>query len=126
MKFDWTEYLNLAKELYGQRDSAASNEAKLRSAVSRAYYSAFCKVRNYCRDVKRDNRLPNDARVHKYIINKFKQSENRRYRQIGINLDRLRADRNKADYHDVVQGLPSMVSTDLRRAQKVISILNTI
>ena len=41
MSFDWSEYLNLAQELAGQATGPSSQEAKLRSAVSRAYYAAF-------------------------------------------------------------------------------------
>ena len=52
MKFDWSEYFNLAQELAG-----TSEEAKLQSAVSRAYYSVFCLARNYLRDIQQDPRL---------------------------------------------------------------------
>ena len=37
MPFDWNEFLTLAKAL----SRAVSDEASLRSAVSRSYYSAF-------------------------------------------------------------------------------------
>ena len=41
MSFDWLEYLSLAHELVGLSPGAASHEARLRSAISRAYYAAF-------------------------------------------------------------------------------------
>lgn len=41
MSFDWSEYLNVAKELAGVETSAASQEAKLRAAISRANSSSF-------------------------------------------------------------------------------------
>lgn len=50
MSFDWSEYLNVAKELAGVETSAASQEAKLRAAITRAYYAAFIKARNHLRD----------------------------------------------------------------------------
>ena len=66
MKFDWEEYFNLAKELAG-----TTEEAKLRSAVSRAYYSAFCLARNYLRDIQQDPRLSRnktyDINDHQYV-----------------------------------------------------------
>jgi hypothetical protein len=37
MPFDWNQYLTLAKTL----SQAVTDEASLRSAVSRSYYSAF-------------------------------------------------------------------------------------
>ena len=42
MSFDWSEYLKLAQELAGQTGNPASQEARLRAAVSRAYYAVFC------------------------------------------------------------------------------------
>jgi hypothetical protein len=50
MSFDWSKYLNVAKELAGVETSAASQEAKLPAAISRAYYAAFIKARNHLRD----------------------------------------------------------------------------
>lgn len=67
MKFDWSEYFNLAQELAAiSSDNFASNEAKLRFAVSRAYYSVFCLSRNYLRDVEKDPRL---SRRNSFDIN---------------------------------------------------------
>ena len=49
MPFDWYAYLALARIL---RDQASTHgeEASRRSSVSRAYYAAFCFVRDYARD----------------------------------------------------------------------------
>ena len=70
MKFDWEEYFNLAQELAGTNE-----EAKLRSAVSRAYYSAFCLARNYLRDIQQYPRLwrnkTYDINAHQYVAEKF-------------------------------------------------------
>jgi uncharacterized protein (UPF0332 family) len=46
MAFDWRDFLDLAKTLIGQ-GSNYSTEAASRTAVSRAYYAAFCWARNY-------------------------------------------------------------------------------
>ncbi len=47
MTFDWIEYLNLARALRGQSGEGYSAEASNRSAVSRAYYSAFRVALNF-------------------------------------------------------------------------------
>ncbi len=47
MSFNWSEYLNLAQELAGRSTEPPNQEARLRSSISRAYYAAFCKARNY-------------------------------------------------------------------------------
>ena len=43
MAFDWTGYLTLAEAL----SKAHSDEAKLRAAISRAYYAAYVIARRY-------------------------------------------------------------------------------
>ena len=120
MSFDWSEYLNLAQELAGQTVSPAGQEARLRAAVSRAYYAVFCKSRNYLRD---EGRQVPSRDVHRYVRDEFKRSADRLRKQIGYDLDRLRSDRNKADYNDNVVNLDKMVSADLALANKIIHTL---
>ncbi|MDF0552110.1 hypothetical protein [Kamptonema sp. UHCC 0994] len=50
MKFNWSEYLALAQQLAGKSQISATQESRLRSAISRAYYAAFIQARNYLRD----------------------------------------------------------------------------
>jgi len=125
MMFDWSDYLDLAKELAGQTASQATEEAKLRSSVSRAYYAAFCKARNYLRDIE-GRSIPSTGDAHVFVRDEFRYSADRLHRKIGNNLNRLRIDRNKVDYDDSVTGLSSMVIMDLTIALKVISTLNTL
>lgn len=125
MMFDWSDYLDLAKELAGQTTSQATEEAKLRSSVSRAYYAAFCKARNYLRDIE-GHSIPSTGDAHVFVRDEFKGSADRLRRKIGNNLNRLRIDRNKVDYDDSVTGLSSMATMDLTIALKIISTLNTL
>jgi uncharacterized protein (UPF0332 family) len=76
MTFDWSEYLKLAQELAGQAVSPANKEAKLRSSVSRAYYAAFCKARNYLRDIG-GHLIPSTPEAHIYVRDEFKRSPNK-------------------------------------------------
>jgi len=50
VSFDWEQYYDLAEWLLKHPGTAAPQEASLRSAVSRAYYAAFCPARNFARD----------------------------------------------------------------------------
>lgn len=125
MSFDWSEYLELAQELAGEGASPTSEEAKLRSSVSRAYYAAFCKARNHLRDIERQT-IPKGGKVHAYVRNQFKDSTDRPRKKIGNDLDRLRLRRNKADYDDYVSGLSQMAVASLKSTQDVISTLNTL
>lgn len=125
MTFDWSEYLELAQELAGERASLASEEAKLRSSVSRAYYAAFCKARNHLRDIE-GQPIPKGGKAHAYVRDQFKDSTDRSRKKIGNNLDRLRLRRNKADYDDFVSGLSQFAIASLKSTQDVISALNTL
>lgn len=105
MSFDWCELLNLAIELKDR----GSNEADLRSSISRAYYASFCTSRNYLRDKQYDPYLKstwllmkNGIGVHSYVIKKFKEGYDPDWQDIGDNLERLFDNRKKADYNDLI------------------------
>ena len=127
MKFDWSEYFNLAKEL-----AETSKEAELRSAVSRAYYSAFCLARNYLRDIQQYPRLwrnkTYDINAHQYVAEKFiyNQSKSQIMIEIGKDLSRLRKMRNKADYEDTMFNLKREARTALMLAQNIILALSNL
>ena len=126
MKFDWEEYFNLAKDLAG-----TTEEAKLRSAVSRAYYSAFCLARNYLRDIEQDPRLSHnqtDINVHKYVADEFihHKSKSKTMIEIGNDLNRLRPRRNKADYEEPISYLPKESIAALMLAENIISALRKL
>lgn len=73
MSFDWSEYLNVAKELAGIATNPANQEAKLRAAISRAYYAAFIKARNHLRD-NEGHSIPRTADAHRYVWEQFDTS----------------------------------------------------
>jgi len=125
MGFDWWEYFKLAQDLVGPTGTAAGLEARQRSAISRAYYAAFCQSRNYLRD-KEGHSVPSGGQVHAYVQEQFKDSSDALRNQIGHDLNRLRIDRNKADYNDSVQHLDRMCARDLMLAQRVLAALNDI
>ena len=127
MKFDWSEYFYLAKEL-----AETSEEAELRSAVSRAYYSAFCLARNYLRGLQQYPKLwrkkTYEINSHKYVAEKFiyNQSKSQIMIEIGKDLSRLRKMRNKADYEDTMFNLKREARTALMLAQNIISALSKL
>ncbi|MCY7383006.1 MAG: HEPN domain-containing protein [Microcoleus sp. CAN_BIN18] len=127
MKFDWSQYLNLAQEL-----AASTEEAKLRSAISRAYYSVFCLARNYLRDIEQDPRLSRnktyDINDHQYVAEEFiyNRSKSQKITEIGRNLTRLRKIRNQADYEDTIFQLQKEVVRSLSLAQHIISALREL
>jgi len=119
LSFDWTDYLLLARELKGGAVSVGRREAKLRSSISRAYYSAFCSARNFLRDVRREI-ITSGARAHKVVKDTFENSGDQVETEVATNLERLRLDRNKADYDDNVSGLENMSGYALKLSEAVL------
>ncbi len=134
MRFNWSEYFNLAQELaaISSTNSVANQEAKLRSAVSRAYYAVFCLARNYLRDVEQDPRLSSnktyDINDHQYVAEEFifNQLKSQKITEIGRDLTRLRKMRNKADYEDTIFNLQTEVKKALNLAQNIMTSLTEL
>ncbi len=133
MRFDWSEYLNIAREIAAlPSDNAAIDEARMRSAVSRAYYAVFCLARNYLRDIQKDPRLAHykiyDLNEHKYVAEEFiyNQFHNKKMIKIGEKLSRLRDFRNKADYADVIFNVRRDVNNALNIAEAIMKLLNEL
>lgn len=90
----------MARELEAQ-GRLAPDEAKLRSALSRAYYAAFRTAGSY---LKSQGDAPPNLSAHKYVSDQFKAfSDPVRY-SIGENLSRMGRLRNQADYEDFFRG----------------------
>ena len=116
--FNWTAYLYVAQELAGVAGQPPTEEARLRSTVSRAYYAVFIQARNHLRDVE-GQQVPMQN-VHQYVIHKFRSSSDRKRKSIGWDLATLRGMRSSADYQDHIYNLPAMVRTSLRLAPSII------
>lgn len=126
MTFDWSQYLKLAQELAGQSVTAAAQEARLRSAISRAYYAAFCLARDHLRDKEKHpekHPVPTNGRAHAYVRNQFRNSSDRARKKLGHNLGRLHKDRKRADYDDSVPDLKKTTTSDIILAQRVLNAL---
>jgi len=97
MPFDWREYLNLAQFLFDNADkSSFSEQSALRSAVSRAYYAAFCYARDYAQ--AKQGFMPDfTAEDHTRIRIHFEQKQ---MINMADRLDRLRHWRNQCDYRN--------------------------
>jgi hypothetical protein len=120
MPFDWKAYIELARLLQQQASNAAYSEAYWRSALSRAYYGAFCYARNYARDWL-GFRPRNDADDHGRLREHLKQ---KRRRGVADRLQRLREWRNECDYYDQLSFDPeAILKLALSEAGQVVSSL---
>ncbi len=121
MPFDWKQYLDLARELSQPTTSNAGvQEARLRSAVSRAYYAAFCHARNYSRDWLKF--VPNHTADDHGRLRAFLKDGQRP--GIALKLDQLRPWRNDADYSDsMTSDLATMATYAVSEASKLLDLL---
>ena len=125
--FDWQEYLALAREMADTGEPAtATLEARLRCAVSRAYYAAFGRASRYLRELHGFDDLPADGDVHKEVAHRFKGDGDAAWRAIGKDLDELREYRNDADYHADVGGWPDTVQVSLEKASRSVLALSQL
>ncbi len=117
MVFDWREYLNLARFLSGNAEMNFAPEAAFRSAMSRAYYAAFCHARNYAR--YHQGFVPtHTAKDHTRVREYFQKLE---MNEIATRLDSLRKWRNNSDYDDTVSNISIMLSSAIKEAEKVVN-----
>jgi uncharacterized protein (UPF0332 family) len=119
MSFDWREYFNLAKFLSVQPGDGFAQEAALRSAVSRAYYAAYCHALGFAR-VRHGFRPRGTADDHADLVAHFR---GRGDVQTSKKLERLRDWRNQCDYDDVVQGIKHLLGSAMQDAEQVLQSL---
>jgi uncharacterized protein (UPF0332 family) len=123
MSFNWSDYLILAQNLAG-KTSLPCQEAKLRSAISRAYYGAYCSTRNYL--ISKGCTIPKSGEAHKLVRDILLSKQGQLFRQIECDLDRLWGHRKNADYEDIFPGLLKTTTFDVFLAQRIIADLAKI
>lgn len=125
MSFNWSEYLSLAFHLAGVPGITVDPEASKRSAISRSYYFGYCSARNHLIKVDRVT-IPKSAKAHREVSDKFRRSSDIARKKVASKLDRLRVDRNKADYEDTVKGLDSLTKKSLADAKAIAGLLSSL
>ena len=100
-EFDWTRFLELARDLV----KPGAGEAHLRSGISRAYYAAFNVARKFLmvRGELRSERR-NRPGTHQIVWLKFKEGPSKQRRTIGNRGSGLHLTRCRADYDAVFRG----------------------
>ncbi|NER35561.1 MAG: hypothetical protein F6J93_16475 [Oscillatoria sp. SIO1A7] len=125
MIFDWSEYLDLAKELAGEATASAKPEARRRAAIGLAYYAAFILARNHLRD-KEGHSIPRTGDAHRYVAEQFKLNPDPAYQSVASSLAKLRLYRLQADYVDRYPGLSGIVNIALRLSEEAIASLKSL
>lgn len=118
MAFDWGGYLRLGRTL--SNDCATdgdgnSKEAKRRSAISRAYYSAFHVAKKYL-----DERYGIKTGTHGFVWATLQERErNEDEKDAGRDGDRLYRVRRRADYEDIYKDPEKDTKLALEQARNI-------
>lgn len=91
--FDWLEFKKVGDVL-----SQNSDEAYVRSAITRYYYAVFSAMREYLIMVKKQYQFLSRYKVHRRVWEFLIISENDNEREIGEFLAKVRNVRSSADY----------------------------
>ena len=101
MSFDYKDYNRIARQLSDQGvDKSPDKEAKLRCAISRAYYAAFLTARQFLGIKDRGDRSSH-ATVHNALLDR----DERKLKEAGNNLRSMKFKREQADYDDEISNL---------------------
>jgi uncharacterized protein (UPF0332 family) len=119
--FTWTEFLALAKSL-----SQNTDEASLRSAVSRAYYSVFNVA--LARAEERGYRPKGDARggMHDLLWQMYERNEDDVCRQISVLGPRMKRRRVIADYKTLFSRPLDQANDAITEAEKCHELLSQL
>ena len=104
-RFTWDQYLRLSKSWFAQVSSDPGfelSEAIYRNIISRAYYSALNHARLYVTHLDRDPLIidfSRDESTHKKVIDHLNTHKRA---QAAVYLGRLKEQRVKCDYHDIM------------------------
>lgn len=126
MSFDWADYLTLAEALCHNPGIPGPEEASLRTAISRAYYAAYRSALNIA-VARREINPTGQASDHSLVINHFRNANDQKRKKIGADMSRLRNNRNKADYDDVLSGRPADIArSSVALARNILKALHSI
>lgn len=103
-QYDWTLFLNIAKQwLSGMQDSA--DETLIRCGISRSYYAAFHVCQQYLNTIGMGNDVYGEG-SHNTVINDLNNlgnsRQNKNCKKISVDLRRLKTQRVRADYNQVL------------------------
>lgn len=120
MSFDWNLYLALARKLAEETDDAA-----LRSAVSRSYYCVFNLA--MIRATSNQYRTKDDASSHDQLWSLYgRNTENNDCKQVSLIGTRMKRRRVNADYRPMYSNLKDEAEDAIEDAETCIKLLNSI
>jgi len=137
--FDWKEYLNLAEQLTRVTIDTVSDEACLRTAVSRAYYAAFHiandfaknKDENLFKQVKNETVIdkkgnPRRRGDHEVVIEFLMRNSDNNIMEAGVKLEGLKKERVRCDYYDNIKNIFALAQKVILETKDVLDKISSI
>lgn len=112
--FNWEKIYDLAVALKDREE-----EEYKRTVISRAYYSAYGRTRQYLES--RGLVLTNYQNAHRVIWDNCYRV---RLNEVSVIGDRLKRKRQKADYESEISAIDRLVKDSIAEAQKIHQFLN--
>lgn len=110
MAFNWKDFLIFAENIEPTASNVQPREAALRSAVSRAYYAAFCSAMEFAKlsGFEPTHRAEDHTRIRQHFL-KTKSSD-KKLTSIPTLLNRLQGYRRQADYDKSLRSKPESLA----------------
>ena len=134
LKFNWNRYIDFADELLKSMAEDEDDELKDRCGISRAYYGAFHRAKSYLDKIGITIDI-NGSDSHNKVIEEYKKigKNNKLWARIGLDLERLKIQRKKADYKDKYfidseksHSLKKQLQTAVLKAYEVVKLIDKI
>lgn len=117
MNFEWCSYLDLA-ECMTSSPATENVEACYRTAISRAYYAAFCTAREYLN--QKTSASYNGGDAHRKVREDLRRCGKSR---IANQLETIMDSRHKADYYNTFNNPKSEALKTISKAKEIIHAL---
>lgn len=118
MIFDWSKYLDLASCITGE--PAADAEASYRTAISRAYYAAFCTARDY---VSKKNNTSYNSDAHRRVRTDLEKAASQK---LANQLRTIMDMRHKADYENNFSNPKPEAFKAITRAKQILEEIKSL
>lgn len=115
--FEWDDYRKFASELAQCDEKSYLAEARLRTAVSRAYYSQFLRARYL---------FGSPEQPHLNLIKHLQDSNTRLIKSVGLKLKTLHDLRIQADYEELFPHPKDAAEQAIDIADDIFSTLNIL
>lgn len=137
MSFDFLEFYYQAEDISDKRhripskEMSLADEADMRTAISRAYYAAFHKAREFLQSTRDNTPETLAGGMHERLISRFTNSSLAERRTMGAKLDRMKKLRHIVDYNYIIKNkyngnLYKLVDEVLLTTQGLINEFNLI